>query len=334
MSEFHAFVFKINEILPHPYADRLEIINVFGGYPCIVEKGKYKVGQLAIYVPVDTVLPDGEAFSFLSPHDKKHLRAKKIRGIFSMGLVIPPIPDVSEGDDVVGQLGVQRWEPVDDFTCSESIADPLGLTFVKYTDIESLRKEQYASLFQVGEEVVLTEKIHGANWRCVFSSGRNELLVGSRTLNKRRPDKLRSSQWWNVIETYDIEKKLQTNRRLQDFILFGEVYGNVGGFSYGTNGRSRLAVFDVFDLRSMQYLDYDIAKLIAEDLEIPWVPELYRGPWTSLQCFLPLAEGNSTITNANNVREGFVVKPVNERFEQDIGRLILKIHGQGFLLKK
>lgn len=334
MSEFHVTVFKVDNVVHHPNADRLDIINVFGGYPCCVERDRYKIGDLAVYIPVDTVLPESEVFSFLAPGDRKRLRAKRFRGIFSMGLVIPALQGMNEGDEVTNQLGIERWEPVDDFTCSDNERDPEGLLFAKYTDIESLRKELYSSAFRIGEEVILTEKIHGANWRCVFSSKRDELFVGSRTMNKRRPENLSSSQWWGMIEKYDIEEKLQSNDSFKDLILFGEVYGQVGGFSYGTRGRSQLMLFDVFDLKSMRYLDYDVAKSIAKELGVPWVPELCRVHWDGLQELLPLAEGKSTVVGAENIREGFVIRPLVERFESNVGRLILKIHGQGFLLRK
>lgn len=34
------------------------------------------------------------------------------------------------------------------------------------------------------------------------------------------------------------------------------------------------------------------------------------------------------------VREGFVVKPLRERYHPRLGRVILKRHGEGYLLRK
>lgn len=35
-----------------------------------------------------------------------------------------------------------------------------------------------------------------------------------------------------------------------------------------------------------------------------------------------------------HVREGIVVKPIKERWDQDIGRVFLKLAGEGYLLRK
>lgn len=37
---------------------------------------------------------------------------------------------------------------------------------------------------------------------------------------------------------------------------------------------------------------------------------------------------------ADHVREGMVVKPVHERFDDRIGRVVLKLHGEGYLTRK
>jgi hypothetical protein len=61
------------------------------------------------------------------------------------------------------------------------------------------------------------------------------------------------------------------------------------------------------------------------------VPLLYRGPW-NLDDLLPLANGKSMI--ANNTREGFVVKPVVERYDMHHGRVAFKMVGEDYLLRK
>jgi hypothetical protein len=45
------------------------------------------------------------------------------------------------------------------------------------------------------------------------------------------------------------------------------------------------------------------------------------------------AEGKSTV-DPRRVREGFVVRPVKERYDMlGCGRVILKLHGEGFLTR-
>jgi hypothetical protein len=62
---------------------------------------------------------------------------------------------------------------------------------------------------------------------------------------------------------------------------------------------------------------------------LPSVPILFQGPWdTSL---LTYANGKSSI--ANHTKEGIVIKPVIERFDLTIGRVILKYISEAYLLK-
>ena len=67
-------------------------------------------------------------------------------------------------------------------------------------------------------------------------------------------------------------------------------------------------------------------------LDIPAVPELYRGPWSP--DLARLAEGATVLGNGAHVREGWVVRPVRERVHPDLGRVILKRHGEGYLTRK
>lgn len=53
-----AYIVKINEIREIPGADRIELASVMD-YTVVVKKNEYKVGDLALYVEVDSLLPDG-----------------------------------------------------------------------------------------------------------------------------------------------------------------------------------------------------------------------------------------------------------------------------------
>ena len=41
----------------------------------------------------------------------------------------------------------------------------------------------------------------------------------------------------------------------------------------------------------------------------------------------------STVAGANHVREGFVIKPIVERYAKHFGRVVLKMVGQGYHLR-
>lgn len=137
----------------------------------------------------------------------------------------------------------------------------------------------------------------------------------------------REHAWWNVARRLGLEEKL---RARPDVGVFGEVYGDARGMKYNATSDARgLVLFDAMTLKTRTYLDYEDFIALAAELQLPTAPLLYRGPWRN--DLRSLAEGDSTL--AKHVREGVVIKPVRERFDARVGRVILKLHGEGFHLR-
>ncbi len=329
MGEGRVEVVRITDLEKHPNADALEIVNVHGGYPCIVKLGQFKVGDLAAYVPVDSLCPtDVPGFEFLGgPGEIVRIKAKRLRGIFSMGLLIPAPEGSPEGDDVTDVLRVTHYDPQPvwrttgapggSFVSSNAVHVPFQWPVY---DIEALRKHK--SLFNDGEIVEITEKIHGCNSRYVVFD--NQLWVGSRNQGKKEDE---SDLWWRIAKQFDLANKLAM---IPGIVVYGEVFGQVQDLKYSRDGID-WRVFDMYDLNRERWLDLPELNTLCEELGLPRVPVLYYGPYSYDKC-VELAEGQSTI--GNNVREGVVVKPVINRYERGVGRLILKIHGQSYRLRK
>lgn len=187
MSTHEVKVVRIDSIEKHPNADSLELIHLFGGgFTAISRLDQFKLGDLAIYIEPDYVVPsEGEhahLFAFLE--GKTRIRSRKLRSIWSQGLLIEAHPGMNEGDNVMDALGIVRYEPpmrghfsrthglvqserdlqIRDSGC---VPTPPALKGVAKYDIESLRKN--LSTFAPGENVIATEKIHGANARFCFT---------------------------------------------------------------------------------------------------------------------------------------------------------------------
>jgi hypothetical protein len=64
-----ASIETITDISPHGNADSLEIAKVFG-WQVIVRKGEFKAGESAVFIPIDTILPDAPWSAFLKKGDK------------------------------------------------------------------------------------------------------------------------------------------------------------------------------------------------------------------------------------------------------------------------
>lgn len=319
MSEFAVEVVEINHIEKHPNADKLEIAYVRGDYPVIFRAGQFEIGSKAVYIPIDSVVPAGDPrWDFLQGH--RRIKAKKLRGVFSMGLLVEAEPEWQVGQNVQEALGIVKYEPEMKLCMSGQDERDPGFLPV-YTDIEGLRR--YPNVLREGEDVVITEKIHGANGRWLYKDGR--LWIGS---HKRIKDPRVKTIWSDVAERYDLRNRLAD---VPGLVVYGEVYGQVQDLKYGAiPGEVKLALFDAFDTNTGRYLDYDAFKALAILLDLPTVPELYKGPWG--HALRTLAEGKTTLA-ADHCREGFVVKPLVERTDH-CGRVIFKLVGEGYLLRK
>jgi len=337
VSEFRINVVRLGPFSKHPNADSLDITKVFD-YTVIARRGEHKQGDLAVYVPVDSAVPDTQEWHHLAPRNQdgserfpvgqvpekyRVIEAKKIRGIFSQGCLasLPP-GNWRDGDDVRSAMGITKYEPPTSFSITgDRESPPKGWLVPTYTDIEGLRR--YPHVLQLGEPVVLTEKLHGANARYVHDGER--LWVGSRTQIKRRSSDV---LWWQVAVAENLEERLAV---MPFHVFFGEVYGQVQDLKYGIKSGARFRVFDVYDIKAQRYLNYAPAMEAALSIGLPWVPVLCEEPWNP-DVHNAFCEGRSLL--ADNVREGFVVRPIEERWDEKIGRVILKRHGEGYLLRK
>lgn len=326
MSEFNIIVVKLGKVGKHPNANALSITHILGNYPIIFKTGDFKEGDLAVYIPIDSIISDNDKeFDFLGKH--RRIKARRLRGIFSMGLLMP-LRDKSwvEGQNVQNEYRIIKYEPIIQANINgenESTPD----FFRDYTDIEGLRK--WSNILQEGEEIIIIEKIHGTSAKFLYKNGR--LWAGSHhCIKKENKDNL----YWKIAYQYNFPELLKT---FEDYILYGEIYGNSvqKGFDYGCkNNEQKLTIFDIFDIREGRYLNYieyvELLKVMG--LENLQPPVLYQGKWKEeLESF---AEGNSLILNANHVREGFVVRLLKERWDKRIGRVILKYIGEGYYLRK
>jgi RNA ligase (TIGR02306 family) len=342
MSTFVVPVVRIEKIEKHPNADTLSITEA-EGCPVIFRTGDYKVGDLAVYVPIEAVvLLSNPQFAFLSNKEGKkteRIKAKKLRGIFSMGLLVPisTLPEnfaFFEGYNVAEALGIVKYEePVKNMPLGgkREGRQPDTSTAPVY-DIESHRK--YRPVYDDPEgpiEIVVTEKIHGCNGRFVFRKAEDEeaprLFVGSRNFFNKDSEK---DVWWAVARKYDLATKLAA---YPDVVLYGEVYGQVQDLKYGTTPDDpiRFAAFDAYDKSKGRFLDYDDFVAFTWSLGVPTVPVLYRGPFDN-EKITELSLGQSTI--ADQIKEGCVIKPTIERWDRRLGRVITKLVGEQYLLRK
>ena len=318
MSAFKAEVVRV-KLEPHPNADRLELAKV-RGWQCCVVKGQFQEGGLAVYIPVDAVLPDALIESLgIRKNYRKRLRTIKLRGLVSQGLLICAGQDNVEGQDVTEALGITKYDP----PIPVHMAGPVRsehARFQKYTDIENWKN--FPDLFRPGEEVVVTEKVHGTNFRAAKLDG--ELHVGSHRLSLVEDP---ANLYWRAAVLLGLKERLAEGE-----LLYGEVYGHgVQDLAYGKKpGQIAVIVFDI--IRDNRYLDY--AAFAGRLAEAGWqhltAPILHRGPWTP---DIPKLACGQSVLCPGQIREGVVIRPASERFDPRTGRVILKGLNDDYLLR-
>ena len=268
------------ELLTHPNADLLSIIPVFG-YTYVGRTEDWTGVTKGAYIPPDSIV-DATRSEFLFLVDqakddgKVRIKAKKLRGVLSFGLMVPVPDETPLGEDWAERLGVEHYEPPlasekkvgkgkGPFTTDEASAPAV---FAPKYDLDAFRR--YHKLFEQGEPVVVTEKLDGANARYTCIDG--EMHCGSRERWTREfcdvshitvdylisqgcePEKAehvfnslttrpqKRNIWWQALRNYSaIEEFCRAN---PGSVLYGEIYGDVNCIKYGLGGN----VFSAFDI--------------------------------------------------------------------------------------
>ncbi|MGB0384964.1 MAG: RNA ligase (ATP) [Ardenticatenaceae bacterium] len=344
MSSVVVEVVEIEKIYPHPNADKLFLAQIKGWQTVIkkLEDGspQFNVGERVVYIPPDSTLPKELAerwgvINYLSQRTNINgervlvVRRVRLRGEPSYGFVVDlENPDWAAGMDVKEHYGIGKYEPPIKFKAGD--AEQAHSLFNKYTDLENLR--HFPNVIQNGEEVIITEKIHGTNSRMGYVDG--VLLAGSRGLQRKRPepDQLMDNTYWFPSTLKPVMSLLdELKEQHKQVILFGEIYGRrVQRLAYGQKAGLGYIAFDLHV--DGKYLNYDDFKALCDKHKVPSVPLLGRGGYT-LDFVRNLSGGRTTLKD-KHIREGVVVKPAKERYHAKIGRVILKYVSDAYLLNK
>lgn len=368
MATFEARVYRLT-IEEHPNADALELARV-GDYRSIVRKGQFKTGDLGVYIPEAAVLPEWliERLGLvgkLAGKKKNRVKAVKLRSILSQGLIYPVYVDgisgdhyvagelecdreyVNEGSVVTEFLGITKYEPPIPVHMSGEVFNAHGMT-LKY-DIENFKR--YPDVLEEGEDVIMTEKLHGT-WCCFgyHPDAPHHIITSKGLSDKGLAFKLNEQNTNNLyIRALDgtapgpdgtggnvLDRAHDFFGYDQPFYVLGEVFGQgVQDLHYGATS-PQFRVFDIYigEPGQGRYVDADQIQSICTALGVQMVPTIYVGPF-SKEAMERLTNGKETVSGSEaNIREGVVIKPKEERYDTELGRVILKSVSEAYLLRK
>lgn len=351
MPEFTCPVVRLEGFTKHPNADTLSIVTV-EGCPVIVRTDDWKEGDYGVYIPIEAVVPATvPGTEFLGDH--RRIKAKKLRGIFSMGLLLPTSilangAPWKPGEDVAERLGIKKYEEPErhvggasKLKAGKQIVDPkLGPVY----DLENYRKYG-RTVFNEGEYVYVTEKIHGTNFRfghktvrkgfmawlrgVLGKPAKTEFFVGSHRTWRLKDD---NSAYWQIAKEYNLAER---TKQWPDVCFYGEIYGEgVQDLTYGTK-ELKMALFDIWDGNTKSWVDYSNVQCYCSIMGgLPMVPIIWAGRFNAAEVE-PLRNGPSTY-DPKQIREGVVIRKQLETKNpaMHVGRSVLKLVGEDYLLRK
>lgn len=363
----------ITQILPHNNADSLELAIVYG-FVVVVKKDVYNVGDKVLYVPIDSIINKGLE-DYLFPEGSKikldggRVKQIRIRKAASQGMLIeandPFIINMAKEftkkknfefkleEDYSKVLNIVKYNPPErgvSFSggapsTSKKRSNPL---FKTYGGISALK--WYPDVFKDGEQVYITEKIHGTNARAGllptvaiswmdrikkvfgllpkyrFYYGSNNVDISSSFNYKGYYGE---DVYGKCFKQYGLDKILKPGE-----IVYGEIYGSgiQKNYNYGCKDEHKLILFDVRVVDgdgNLKYLDVEEFKKWTDERNLPRVPELYTGPW-NYELAKSLTLGASVLAPEQKVREGVVVKSMKEEV-CSAGRKCLKLISEVYL---
>lgn len=294
----------------HPDADRLDVIK-FGEFTMVTQKGLYSTGDLVIRIPPEAIVTDELKTELELP--KNRIKAATLRGVVSDGVIYKPDIEIIEGKDYMKELKIEKFIPPIPKEMKGKVVPREGL--IKY-DLENVKN--WLNRFEDGEQVVMTEKLHGTLAR--YSIFDDEYVISSKGQGN---DGLAFTKDVDNIYTCMLDKYKSDFEKIKSQIgnctIFGEVFGgNIQDLPY--DGVKQLRIFDVW--KDGKYFNINaLLRLFTNDMDLKLVPIVWRGKWNT--DVLKHTVGKSLIPGTKHDREGVVITPTKER-RDDKGRVKLK----------
>lgn len=341
MAFFGITVETVEQVKPHPNADKLSIAKLKGlSFDVVIGLNQFNPGDKVLYIPVDALLPEAMISALnltgrLAGKDKNRVKSIALRKVVSQGLVCPVSKFLSDEmatkspEEITKFLGVEKYEPP---VIMEKNANLIQLPQGQSPyDIEGA--DRYANIVELllNKESIVMEKMEGQNFS--VTRIKNEIFVNQRNFSIQPKDGAKHS-FWTTAEQFGLLDRIKS--------LPGDevqIYAEFTGPGVQKN---------IYDLKSFSLFVFDIK------IDRQWVgfeqflslmgfspegtdgkyknadgalmaPLLFKGLLKDFLNTKTIQEAsNGQSLYGNTLREGIVVKPVVEEIVENYGRLIVK----------
>lgn len=322
-------------------ADAIECAIVNGGWPVVIRKGEYKVGDVAIYLEIDSWIPH-ELAPFLSKGQEpreyndvkgERLRTVKLRGQLSQGLLLPLSTwgpenrpwtvgeeEFVAGTDLTQYLGIQKWEPPIPSQLQGMMKGNFP-HFIPKTDQErcqNLRKDIFET--HKDETYEVTTKLDGSSMTVYVKNG--EVCVCSRNIDLIETE---GNSFWKAARDQNLVVALAriSEDKGEEYAIQGELIGEgIQGNPEKLKGQ-RFYLFDIYSITEGRYLRIGERYSILDKMNNIYGADIEHVPiidghlhvaqeYNTIDELLEYAEGPSL--NPQTKREGLVFKSMSNDF--------------------
>lgn len=249
-----ASIQKIKTIHPIENTDQIEVARILG-WDVVVKKGDFQPGDLAIYIEIDSIMPDHPEFEFLknSKGKMQRIRTVKLRGQISQGIAFPldiirkinsdiNINQLKEGDDLTKDLNIVKYEPPEEYygpgsggknrRKTGSLKRP---TYVPATDETIVQILENVLQKYQGTLMYITEKLDGSSFSASWNRGKFEvcsrnfilpepyipfkqklLNIFRKFFKKELVHAERVDAWWKIAYKLELEDRMRTYCKTHD----------------------------------------------------------------------------------------------------------------------
>ncbi|MBM3236638.1 RNA ligase (ATP) [Candidatus Poribacteria bacterium] len=328
MNRALAHIERIRNVEPIEGADKIEKATILG-WEVVIKKDEFKIGDLVVYIEIDSILPEREEFEFLR-EKKFRIRTVRMRGQISQGIAFPLsiLPDgiqIEEGLDVTEALNIQKYEPPIPAQLSGIVKGRFP-SFIPKTDETRIQSVPDVLVRHKGKMFYISEKLDGSS--ATYYLRDSEFGVCSRNLELKETDQ---NTFWVIARKNDIENKLRAYGR--DVAVQGEVIGpGIQKNRYKLKQPS-LFIFSVFDIDNYKYADFKEFTEFALKYGFDTVPILNTEYVlnNTVEELVELSKGMSKL-NEEIQREGIVMRTLIECQDEELGRLSFKVVNPEYLL--
>lgn len=334
-----ATIQRILEVKPVENSDFLDVVKVLG-WQVVTKRNDFKVGDLCIYVTLDSIVPEKPEFEFLR---KEHFRIRtmKLRGELSQGIVFPLgilneewlkllsmlLTDARIDLDVTEALGITHYEkpiPVEMKGLIKSNFPP----YVPKTDEDRIQNYPAVLTELRGTKVYATCKMDGTSWTCVYHNGEIQICTRNNSLKLEGND---DNIYVRMLKKYDLQNKLEKYGK--NIAIQAELCGPGIQKNRIELKKHQLYVFNVYFIDERRYGNINDVIGICVEFGLPMVPVL--DVWELKENMVELLEmAKGKYEGTTNDREGIVIRPVNEMYSNVMkGRMSFKVLNNDFLVK-